>query len=222
MQALSAVHKQTCKVRFIAKGKHMENKQWQTISSKEITKAEQRFSVFHDVVKPPTGNNTNYYHVDYHDGVMVVPIKVSTTDIKFVMVEQYRYPTKTTSLEFPGGSKDKLETSEQSARRELLEETGYKAEEMRFIYVMNSSVWLSGNKTFVYLAILSGEQESRNLEESEQQCELKVVELTSKEVWEKVRHNEINDTRTLAALNVVLMQSPKAMQFLEMPEKGDK
>ena len=196
---------------------------WETVSSQVMIKAENRFTVFHDTVNvKDVGQTINYYHLDYHDGVMVVPIKVSTHDIKFVFVNQYRYPIARDCLEFPGGSKDKTETSELAARRELLEETGYKADEMRFIYMMNPSTWLSGNKTFVYLAVLSGEPETRKLDESEEFCELGVVELSSKEVWEKIRNNEITDRRTLAALNVVLMQSPKALEFLGKPEIGDK
>lgn len=42
-----------------------------------------------------------------------------------VMVEQYRFGTGTTTLETPGGMVDPGEDSLASARRELLEETGY-------------------------------------------------------------------------------------------------
>jgi 8-oxo-dGTP pyrophosphatase MutT (NUDIX family) len=58
--------------------------------------------------------------------VNVIPL---TADGHVVMVEQWRHGTRAVHLETPGGLMENGETAEQAARRELLEETGYDADE---------------------------------------------------------------------------------------------
>ena len=48
---------------------------------------------------------------------------------KVILVKQFRYPHKKV-LEIPAGIIDKNETSEECAKREFLEETGYEAKKM--------------------------------------------------------------------------------------------
>ncbi|XP_067683747.1 ADP-sugar pyrophosphatase-like [Haliotis asinina] len=63
---------------------------------------------------------------DEADAVFVIPILKRT--LKYdcvVLVKQYRPPMKAYTLEFPAGLVDKGETPEETAVRELHEETGY-------------------------------------------------------------------------------------------------
>lgn len=67
--------------------------------------------------------------------VMIVPV---TLDNKVILVEQHRPAVKKQVIELPAGLVDDLEhcsgeSFENAAIRELLEETGYKAESMEFI-----------------------------------------------------------------------------------------
>jgi len=64
------------------------------------------------------------------DGVDIIPLLRSKTDgepIATIIIEQYRPPTKSITIEFPAGLADKGETPEMTAIRELEEETGFKA-----------------------------------------------------------------------------------------------
>jgi 8-oxo-dGTP pyrophosphatase MutT (NUDIX family) len=68
------------------------------------------------------------YHVlEYPDWAAVVCLD---PEDRYVMVEQYRYGVGRVSLEFASGAIDPGEEPETGARRELLEETGYAAEEL--------------------------------------------------------------------------------------------
>ncbi|HEY1598043.1 MAG TPA: NUDIX hydrolase [Pirellulales bacterium] len=65
--------------------------------------------------------------------VVIVPV---TDDGQLVLIEQYRIPVAHRVIELPAGlvgdsSDDQGETVETAARRELLEETGYEAWELR-------------------------------------------------------------------------------------------
>jgi len=53
-----------------------------------------------------------------------------TRDKTFVLVRQFRPAIEMFTLELPGGHVEEGETPEQSARKELLEETGFGAEEL--------------------------------------------------------------------------------------------
>lgn len=62
--------------------------------------------------------------------VAIVPV---TDDNDVLLIRQFRPPVNGYVVEFPAGLNDKGETLEAAARRELIEETGYSADEMVFL-----------------------------------------------------------------------------------------
>jgi 8-oxo-dGTP pyrophosphatase MutT (NUDIX family) len=99
---------------------------WKTLSSK-ITYKTPWCSVKEDTVQLPNGTIINDYNVvQLRDVAMVFAL---TKDKKVPFVRQYRYGVNKVLLELPAGTyiKDK-EGPEEAAKRELWEETGYKAE----------------------------------------------------------------------------------------------
>jgi 8-oxo-dGTP pyrophosphatase MutT (NUDIX family) len=69
------------------------------------------------------------------------------------MVEQFRHGSKTIGLETPGGLVDRAgETFLESARRELLEETGYTAEEFVTLGEVRPNPAIQQNRMFYVLA----------------------------------------------------------------------
>lgn len=65
-----------------------------------------------------------YYVRREHDFVVIVAV---TKDRRLVLVRQYRHGVEKVLLEIPAGTIEEGEEAETAARRELLEETGYRA-----------------------------------------------------------------------------------------------
>lgn len=101
-------------------------KKWKTLSSEEVYK-NPYWTAHHDVFETGDGKKGNYYFIKYPGGVEIIPV---LDDGRIVLVEQYRYLYGHAVCSFPGGSRKTGETPEQTAVKELLEETGYLAGKM--------------------------------------------------------------------------------------------
>ena len=90
-------------------------------------------------------------------GVGVVAIIAVTDEDKLLLVEQHRPPVNQTVLELPAGlvgdlSDRPMEDLEQAAQRELLEETGYRAERWREWITVASSAGLTDECVTLFYA----------------------------------------------------------------------
>ena len=79
-----------------------------------------------DLVRLPDGNQATREYIVHPGAVMVI---AQMNDGRFVMERQYRYPVKRVMIEFPAGKLDAGECCLACAQRELLEETGFTAQE---------------------------------------------------------------------------------------------
>jgi ADP-ribose pyrophosphatase len=70
------------------------------------------------------GSSDPYYTVKVPDYTSVIAL---TADRRVVLVRQYRQAVEHYTIELPSGVIDPGESPEETARRELLEETGYQA-----------------------------------------------------------------------------------------------
>ncbi|MCR9099614.1 MAG: NUDIX hydrolase [bacterium] len=68
-----------------------------------------------------------------------VTIAAFTQDKEAILVRQFRPGPETTLTSFPQGYVDPTESPEEAARRELLEETGYEADEIRLLKEIRSA-----------------------------------------------------------------------------------
>ncbi len=86
--------------------------------------------------------------------VGMVPV---TDSGKLVLIQQYRVPLKRDIIEFPAGlagdiAGQETEAFELAARRELIEETGYDAQNMEFLFSGATSPGITDEQITVYLA----------------------------------------------------------------------
>ena len=71
---------------------------------------------------------------------------------KMVMVEQYRKPNDMISIEIPAGKLDENELPEICAKRELEEETGYIAGNVKKVFTVHSSPGFCDEELHIFLA----------------------------------------------------------------------
>jgi 8-oxo-dGTP pyrophosphatase MutT (NUDIX family) len=98
---------------------------------------------------PRTGGEHDFYTIGASDWVNIVAL---TPDECVVMVRQYRHGADRVTLETPGGMVDPGETPAQAAARELLEETGYAADEVVPLGGVNPNPALFSNRLHGFLA----------------------------------------------------------------------
>jgi ADP-ribose pyrophosphatase len=75
-----------------------------------------------------------------------------TPDDQIVLVWQYRFGTDALSLEIPGGVIDAGEEPARAAERELLEETGYAAEQFDLLLAIEPNPAIQNNRCFTFVA----------------------------------------------------------------------
>ena len=90
--------------------------------------------------------------LEANDWAIVVPVINTEKGKQFVMVWQWRFGSKSLSLEFPGGVFERGETAEQAAARELHEETGYYAGKITKLGVFSPNPAIMSNKVHFFLA----------------------------------------------------------------------
>lgn len=98
---------------------------------------------------PHGGSPRDFYVVEAPDWINVVAV---TDDRRVVLVRQFRFGTDSVTLEIPGGMCDGTESPEEAARRELAEETGYVAEDWRFLGWVHPNPAIQSNRCHTYLA----------------------------------------------------------------------
>jgi 8-oxo-dGTP pyrophosphatase MutT (NUDIX family) len=128
-----------------------ERRRWRVTASR-ILVDDRWLRLRADTVVTPAGAVLEpWYVMEYADWVHVVAI---TPDDRLVMTRIYRHGAGAFGLELPGGVMDAEDASpEATARRELLEETGYGATEFRPVLSMSPNPASHANRLHTVLAL---------------------------------------------------------------------
>jgi ADP-ribose pyrophosphatase len=101
-------------------------------NNKKLSYSCKIFSVWEEEVSLPNGKTTNQNWIDHKPTVAVIAVNDSN---ELLLISQYRVPAQQNLLEIPAGSMDHGEESPVAcARRELAEETGYRARSLTQLF----------------------------------------------------------------------------------------
>jgi ADP-ribose pyrophosphatase len=146
-----------------------------------------------DQVRLPDGGES-YREYVIHPGAVMVAAFVDDNTLLFE--HQYRYPVRQHFIELPAGKIDPGETHAGTARRELLEETGYTAAHWQHVIKLHAGIGYSNEIIELYVARkLSYVGHRRDEGEF-----LEVFTMSLDAAVEKVGNGEITDTKTAFAL----------------------
>ncbi len=129
-----------------------------------------------------------------HPGATVVLAQLP--DERFVLVRQYRKAVEQELLEVVAGTLDPGEDPADCARRELEEETGYRAASLDKLGVMYPAPGYSEEALHVYFAALDPERGAMRPDDDER---LEVEVMTADALEAMMDAGDIRDAKTLAA-----------------------
>ena len=155
------------------------------------------FKVAVDDVELPNGLGQAKRELVFHRGA--VSVLAVTPENKIILVKQYRKAIEKISYEIPAG---KLEVGEngselEAAARELEEETGYQAD-LEQIYEFYTAIGFCNEKIKLYLA--RNLQKVPNPRPQDHDEVLEIFELTYEECLELIKSGDIEDAKTIIAL----------------------
>ena len=151
-------------------------------------------SRFDRVENPRNGMTMEAVVIESEDWVNVVAL---TPEKKIVLVEQFRFGTGKVSLEVPAGVVDPGESPIETARRELLEETGYRSDNWEPLGRVESNPAFMNNECHFWLATDAIRTGRQSLDEGE---DIAVVELTRDELDSAIKRGEMRNSLSLLAL----------------------
>ncbi|MCU9810423.1 NUDIX hydrolase [Paraclostridium sp. AKS81] len=164
----------------------------QTVSSDRIYTGKV-ISLKVDTVEVPKKGYQKREIIEHPGAVGIVAI---TDDNKVLLVRQFRKAIEKVLWEIPAGKLEQGESPKDCAIRELKEETGYSANNMKLIHKFYTSSGFSNQKIYVYLAT-DLEKGECCLDEDEF---LELHEINLNDAYEMINKNDIEDAKTSIGL----------------------
>ena len=153
-----------------------------------------RFNMKIDQVELPNGDHKKFSYLNFAKGVCILPI---TKDHQIICLKQYRHAIQSWQWELPAGMIDHGDSAPiETAKRELEEETGYKASEWLDLGSFYPSPGSTSEEIFLFAAAGLSKTE-QNLENSEQ-IELHTVSM--QELKDLVKNGDFQHGAGLAAI----------------------
>jgi ADP-ribose pyrophosphatase len=146
-----------------------------------------------DRVRLPDGSESTREYIRHPGAVAIVPL---LPEGRVLLERQFRYPLNREFIEIPAGKREAGESPLDTAKRELLEETGYIAAEWIRIGVIHNAIGYSDENIEMFVA--------KRLEKREAKLDagefLEVFDLKLEEAFEMIRDGRITDAKSIAAL----------------------
>jgi ADP-ribose pyrophosphatase len=171
----------------------MENGSWRTLERSYLYRNEWcAFRV--DEVVLPGGAAIEYGVLESGGFAAMVPL---TDDGDVVLVRQWRQPLGSFTLELPSGGVDEGEDPGEAARRELFEETGFRAEELEHLVSVHTSTGRTTEVCHLFQCLAVRDPKGPRPEATEF---IEVVEMPLGEALGMVSEGGITDAATVLGL----------------------
>lgn len=150
-------------------------------------------NVREDTILLDSGGQAQREVAEHRPAVAILPIDQENNAL---LVRQYRHPTKQMILEVPAGLVELGEEPDDSAMRELREETGYSSRNLRLL----GGLWSSPGFTDEYLYCYIAKDLVENRLQPDEDEEITVEKIPLSRVNQLIRLGEIQDAKTVALI----------------------
>jgi ADP-ribose pyrophosphatase len=162
------------------------------VLSTKVLQSYRIFSIVEQELRLPSGRTVVRQVVKHPGAVVIIP---QLEDSRLLLIEQYRFAVGATLLEFPAGTLELGEAPLACAKRELIEETGYRAEHWRALGVTYPSPGYCDEQQHLLMATgLVPEHAAADEDEI-----LEVKGLTVQEVERAIADGSLVDAKSIAA-----------------------
>jgi len=168
-----------------------------TIISSEVVYTGPLFRILHDKIVEPGGVENERDVIRHNGSVVILALDNSKSkkDPWVVMERQYRHAANQFLWELPAGKIEAGEDALEGAKRELAEETGYRAKKWKPLVEYYASPGFLGEAFKVFVA--EGLEAGDAAPEEDEKIELRLVKLS--ELLEMIEKGAIHDGKTLTS-----------------------
>ena len=173
----------------------------ETLISSEIISNDGMMVVKRDQVRLPSGHQGQREYIIHPGAVLIVPL---LDNGNLLLERQFRYPLNQVFIELPAGKIDPGEGVLLTGQRELLEETGYTAQEWIYLGLQHPCIGYANEVIHMFLAKSLVAGEACNDEDEA----LQLFDTSLQECLQMVADGQITDAKTIVAL----MRTEKYLQ----------
>jgi 8-oxo-dGTP pyrophosphatase MutT (NUDIX family) len=169
-------------------------------------------SVANDSVEFPNGVEGTYNVVSMGEakGALIVPIAFRRGIPYFGLVNQYRYPIKSESVEFPRGGADKI--SPEGAEVEVYEELGQSSKRLDLIGTLHPDTGILSTEVGIWIALM--DESVLDLDHEEKITGLRPTWVSEDSFISMIFNGKINCSLTLAAYTMFNVNRNKYGMFM--------
>lgn len=168
---------------------------WETLNSETLFKNE-FFLLKEDKCKKTDGTIIKkYYSIEKPDAAVIAAF---TEKMELVILRQYRHPVHAIDLEIPAGFAEEFDDNIlATAKRELLEESGYSSDEFIKLGETYASAGLLTNKIHFFIAFNAKKTQKMHLDQNE---EIETFTKPWEEARELLNKGEFKDMASMTCL----------------------
>ncbi|MDP1989951.1 MAG: NUDIX hydrolase [Syntrophales bacterium] len=186
----------------------MKPKLWPLVSSR-LDRSYRIFDLRMDrSVSPRTGEEHDFIVLESAPWVNVIAL---TDREEVVLIRQYRHGIREVTLEIPGGLVEAADEPPAAAKRELLEETGYRGEEWIDLGYVHPNPAIQNNRCHTFLALGAKPAGAQSLDDKE---DIAVVLKPLAEIPSLIREGAITHALVVCAFWRFFMEYRPGVRYI--------